>query len=857
MDGALDTTSIRRMAAAGRDYRLALFLLAASGAAALGHQFLWTRRLTDLLGATSESNMRVLSGFFLGLAMGAAAAAWALPKLRRPWRVIALVELGIAFLSLPILYLTEWAPWVWSALGPEGLANGRRTAIKLALSYLLIVPPAFLMGTTVPLMVAAVCHGQKNADVKGVWLYSLNTLGGVVGLAIVVGFGLHTFGMTGAMLLTMGINAAIACICLVQHFQSKNESLFEAFDAGSTSVGTETAPFRWMLWASFCSGAGIMALEMLGLRLMNLSALLSFYHPLAILVCVILILAVASGVVPLLTRRFGGVTRLLPLALAAAGLFAVLVPVLFMRQAAGGASVHYTSNLGGFLWRLFGLTLTSLGPALVFAGLVFPMCVMGCGGHGFSRRLGAILAFNGIGGLLGAEISLRLLLPVFGVHKAIGVVACFYSALSLVFGLRFKPGSRMALQFILIASVLTGFMFMHTLPRLPVFGKSDIKTIEVQSGYEGTLAVVEGEQFGRALVFDNQYMLGSSRAAPDLERQTHIPLLLHPRPEKIGFLGLGTGITASGALKHGPVKSITVVELSPLVAQAAALHFSEFNNNICTRNNVSVLVEDARAHLAVSHQSYDVIIGDLFTPWRPGEASLCELELFQAARAALRSGGIYCQWIPMHQLTPAQFEVIARTFQKVFPDARLFRNHFKTRGLPLALIGFKDSRLDWAVVSQRCASECRYGQLFDPICRHPEGLAMLYLGRLNGLTSVTGKVNTRKNLWLELDAGQKWILGRKEEYYSGSGELWLKLLQNQVDGSLGNSDLPDSLNPWPGTGLLLSKYEIATEQDLSTALRIYSQLKAQLPDSFLSDAAADWALWPGSQSPHPHRNDTP
>jgi spermidine synthase len=539
------------------------------------------------------------------------------------------------------------------------------------------------------------------------------------------------------------------------------------------------------------------------------------------------------------------------LALAAAGLFTVLVPLVFMRQVAGGSSVHYTPNLGGFLWRWFGLTVTSLGPALVFAGLIFPLCVMGCGGQGLSRRLGTILAINGAGGLLGAEISIRLLLPALGVHQAIGAVGCLYSALSLLFGLRFYPSSRMALQFILIAPVLTVFLFMQTLPRLPVFVKPEYKTIEVNSGYEGTLAVVEGERLGRAMIFDNQYVLGGSRAASEMERQTHIPLLLHPCPTRVGFLGLGTGITASGALRHGPVKSITAVELSPLVARAAATRFSEFNHNFCARTNVNVLVEDARTHLAVSRQHYDVIIGDLFTPWRPGEASLCELELFQAARAALRSGGIYCQWIPMHQLTPAQFEVIARTFQKAFPEAIQFRNHFKTRGLPLALIGFKDRRLDWAIVSQRCASERQRGQLSDPICRHPEGLAMLYMGRLDGLAAVNGQMNTRKNLWLELDAGQKWILGRKEEYFSGSGDLWLKLLQKRADRERENSDLPASLSPWPATGLLLSKYEIATEQDSSAALRIYSQLKAQLPSALLSDYAADWSLWPGSQSPIP------
>ena len=57
------------------DFRWALAALVFSGAAALGHQLLWTRRMADLIGATGDSNARVLGCYFLGLALGAAVAA--------------------------------------------------------------------------------------------------------------------------------------------------------------------------------------------------------------------------------------------------------------------------------------------------------------------------------------------------------------------------------------------------------------------------------------------------------------------------------------------------------------------------------------------------------------------------------------------------------------------------------------------------------------------------------------------------------------------------------------------------------------------------------------------------------------
>ncbi len=50
----------------------------------------------------------------------------------------------------------------------------------------------------------------------------------------------------------------------------------------------------------------------------------------------------------------------------------------------------------------------------------------------------------------------------------------------------------------------------------------------------------------------------------DERMQAHLPLLLHPSPRRVAFLGLGTGITAGAAVLH-PVDDVTAVELIPEV----------------------------------------------------------------------------------------------------------------------------------------------------------------------------------------------------------------------------------------------------------------------------------------------------
>jgi hypothetical protein len=55
------------------------------------------------------------------------------------------------------------------------------------------------------------------------------------------------------------------------------------------------------------------------------------------------------------------------------------------------------------------------------------------------------------------------------------------------------------------------------------------------------VAVVAHEG-NRRIKLNNFYVLGGTAAAGDERLQGHIPLLLHPRPERVAFLGLGTVI---------------------------------------------------------------------------------------------------------------------------------------------------------------------------------------------------------------------------------------------------------------------------------------------------------------------------
>ena len=97
-------------------------------------------------------------------------------------------------------------------------------------------------------------------------------------------------------------------------------------------------------------------------------------------------------------------------------------------------------------------------------------------------------------------------------------------------------------------------------------------------------------------------------------RMAHLPLLLHPAPRDVAFLGLGTGLTAAGAVSHEQLESITIVELIPEVVDAARM-LSAANFGIVDHPRTQVDIDDARHFLQNTDDDFDVIVADLFVPW--------------------------------------------------------------------------------------------------------------------------------------------------------------------------------------------------------------------------------------------------
>src|SRR5205085_2326931 len=132
-------------------------------------------------------------------------------------------------------------------------------------------------------------------------------------------------------------------------------------------------------------------------------------------------------------------------------------------------------------------------------------------------------------------------------------------------------------------------------------------------------------------------------------RQALLPLLLHRAPRHALFLGLGTGVTAATATLE-PGLDVLAVELLPEVIELSPLFTAPLAGQGVDGQRLHLLAADARRFARASPGRFDVIVADNFHPARSGSGALYTVEHFRAVQARLAAGGLFCQWLPLHQL---------------------------------------------------------------------------------------------------------------------------------------------------------------------------------------------------------------
>ncbi|MGI9591895.1 MAG: spermidine synthase, partial [Myxococcota bacterium] len=352
-----------------------------------------------------------------------------------------------------------------------------------------------------------------------------------------------------------------------------------------------------------------------------------------------------------------------------------------------------------------------------------------------------------------------VLLETLGLWRSLGAVAALYLAASAALLWTWRPLAALPVALALV--LLVAGYDPDRLPLLPAPDEPDAeRVVEVLEGSAANVAVVD-QRGNLRMKLNSSYGLGGSGDRHQEARQAHIPLALHPDPKRVFLLGLGTGITAGAALQH-PLEELWVAELVPEVVTASARHFEPWTGALFADPRARILIEDGRNVLLGSRQRFDVIVGDLFLPWKAGVGSLYAREHFAAARERLAPGGIYAQWLLLIQLSREEFGAIARTLVAEFPRVTLWRGNFRTTHPLVLLVGEVDpAPLDPAAIATRLAAietsaldERAPSGENAPIPEAAEKLLYLYQGNLSGAGSLLDgfAINSDRRPFIEYSA---------------------------------------------------------------------------------------------------------
>lgn len=693
---------------------LLLALFFASGFAGLVYEVLWMKELGLLFGNTSHAAATTLAAFFLGISAGSQVFGGLAERSRSPLRLYALLELGIALSALFYFGLLSLYHLVYSdlfALFERG-NHPLFVAAKFALALGILFPPAFFMGGTLPAMGQHLVRSRDRLGSTVAVLYATNTLGAALG-ALCAGLLLpRLLGFDQSYL------AAIAITTLVALLAWGVARPGGTGPRGATSAAqppgppaSDAAPEPWPSLAAlrvlaFTSGAVTLALEVLWTRMLAQVLQNSVYTFSIILVTFLLFLALGSALARWLIGRALDAGWTLFGLMTGGAILTAASPLLFHRLTGGLAMIGVGNSWSGYLVEVFGIAVLVIGPATLLLGALLPYLMRLAERHprGTGTTVGHLAAVNTVGAVAGSVVAGFVLLDLFGLWRSIQFMAAGYlliGILALPRAARGRPvlAPALGLALVLLVFDASGLPLVTLDPE-----RKREHLVEVYEDSAATVAVVTRGDSLRIKV-NNYYGLGGTGDRKNEARQAHLPLLIHPDPKKIFFLGVGTGITAGAALQHPDVQELVAVELLPAVVRATREHFQPWLHGLYTDPRARVLIEDGRNYLAGTRDQYDVIIADLFVPWKAGTGSLYSIEHYRTARERLAPGGIYAQWLPLFQLSREDFDVIARTMLEAFPRVTAWRSKFSRRYPIMLLVGHSDDTpLDAAAVQRRLAA---------------------------------------------------------------------------------------------------------------------------------------------------------
>jgi len=670
---------------------LLLLLFFLSGVSALVYQVLWMRLLALVFGVTVHAASTVLAAFMAGLALGSTAAGRLADRVRRPLLAFAAAEAGVAVAALATPLALAGVEALYVRL--HGILDGWPIVVGLVrfgLSFAVLVVPTTLMGATLPLVVKSALARGSIPGRQVSLLYAANTAGAVSG-ALVAGIWLiPQLGISWAFRIAAIVNLLVAAGAVGALIVSRGAEASPATPpapvvASSTTTITPTSELvrRLVLFTFAVSGFVAFGLEIIWFRMLVLLFRPTTYAFTVMLATVLAGIAIGSWLsTPVTSRRrmdLVGVLAVLELLLALAA-----VTSMWLMGHSGSvytwAGPVFAGTPLAYVGPLAATSVAAIFPAALLMGMAFPigisLWVNDVGDDQAGERIGVIYAVNVAGAVAGSLLTGFLLLPAIGSRDSLLLM----SGLALGTGLLLLTQiPRRATRLALGGVALFAFAFVAWKTPDPIVEllhsryPREVPVWRQEDGHASVAILRRDSRF--AATIHGLYINGTHQASDSPTMVSYhrligtLPVAIHNEPRRALVIGAGGGATAGAVAAFSDKTRVDVVELSPAVV-AAARQFSGINQNLLSRPNVHLKVDDGRNYMLLTPERYDVITADVILPMHAGAGNLYSVEYYRLMRRVLNRHGIALQWIGSAGET--EYKMIMRTFVTVFQHTTLW-----------------------------------------------------------------------------------------------------------------------------------------------------------------------------------------
>ena len=234
------------------------------------------------------------------------------------------------------------------------------------------------------------------------------------------------------------------------------------------------------------------------------------------------------------------------------------------------------------------------------------------------------------------------------------------------------------------------FSEMHT-PDVKLSIRVERQLCSLQSKYQ-RIDVFESPEFGRILTLDGFLMLTEKDEFIYHEMITHVPMAVHPNPQKILIIGAGDGGTVRELAKYKSISQIDMVEIDEQVVEVCKEYLPQ---TACCFDDkrLTIYYEDGLKFVREKENYYDIIIVDSTDPFGPGEG-LFTMEFYGNCFKALKDDGIFVNQheSPFYSKDAQAMQRAHKRIVQSFDISRVYQVHVPTYPSGHWLFGFASKK---------------------------------------------------------------------------------------------------------------------------------------------------------------------